>query len=269
MPENSNWQDKIKKYCEEFNIPLDYLVDTLREPKVIPMIRGKAFEFSVMLKLKEVLSNDIWDVTKVPMNAQQGIHDVDVLVTHRVSNRKIRIECKLSGKGSYTFLDSNNSYVRVKCMRSRTLGASKVASLAPLFGVSEEQLLVHNDQYLPSDFDVVITSLANAFYETDPTTEEFVWNPTPEGKEFLNRLAGGAIPEAELQNYAFQQMYIAKSSDLVISSNTGIVCTRRKCETKDSCGFIPNYPVIKFENGAVNNNWSPIVNAEEFFASLV
>ena len=49
------WQQKIEGYCEKYDIPILYLVDTLYEPKVVPMIRGKAFEFSVMLTLERIL----------------------------------------------------------------------------------------------------------------------------------------------------------------------------------------------------------------------
>ncbi|PIW74711.1 MAG: restriction endonuclease, partial [Candidatus Portnoybacteria bacterium CG_4_8_14_3_um_filter_44_15] len=50
-----NWDKKVKEYCEKYNIPIFYLAETLYEPKVVPMIRGKAFEFSVMMALQEIL----------------------------------------------------------------------------------------------------------------------------------------------------------------------------------------------------------------------
>ena len=267
MSQNTEWQRKIEEYCREFNLPIDHLVDTLREPKVIPMIRGKSFEFSAVNSLKKVLSDMTWDVTKTPMNAQQGSHDVDVLVTHKPTGTKIRVECKLAGKGRYRFIDDNHSDIGVKCMRSRTLGTSMVATLAPQFGVTESQLAIHNDQYLPTDFDVVLTSIANAFYITDPITEQFVWNPSGEAKTFLSKLSEKDIDD--LQSFTFNQMYLTKTTDIVISKNTGIKCTRRACTAQDSCGFIPNYPVIKFENVKPTNNWSSIGDAEAFFTSLV
>ncbi|MBF8265671.1 MAG: MspA1I restriction endonuclease [Dehalococcoidia bacterium] len=36
-----NWTQKIIEYCQEYSIPIEYLSDTLYEPKVVPMIRGK------------------------------------------------------------------------------------------------------------------------------------------------------------------------------------------------------------------------------------
>lgn len=266
--DQDKWQNDIKEYCKEFNLPLDHLVETLREPKVIPMIRGKSFEFSAANALRKVLPSEKWDVTKTPMNAQQGSHDVDVLVTHKSTGTKIRIECKLAGKGNYRNIDNSHSDLKVKCMRSRTLGASMVETLAPQFGVSEAQLLVHNDQYLPTDFDVVLTSIANAFYITDPITEKFIWNPTAKGKEFLIQMAQGESV-VDFQDFAFNQIFLAKTGDMIISPNNGITCTRRRCTAQDSCGFIPNYPVIKFENGKPTNNWFSIKDADAFFTSLV
>ena len=73
-----NWEEKVKDFCEKYNIPLLYLAETLYEPKVVPMIRGKAFEFSVMMVLQEILPKDQWLVDKPMMNAQIGFHDVDV-----------------------------------------------------------------------------------------------------------------------------------------------------------------------------------------------
>ena len=73
-----SWEEKVKVYCEKYNIPVLYLAETLYEPKVVPMIRGKAFEFSVMMALQEILPKDKWLVDKPMMNAQIGLHDIDV-----------------------------------------------------------------------------------------------------------------------------------------------------------------------------------------------
>ncbi|MCI0329564.1 MAG: hypothetical protein L0196_01220 [candidate division Zixibacteria bacterium] len=81
-----DWQQRVEEYCKKYNIPLHYLADTLYEPKVIPMIRGKAFEFSVMMALREILPADKWDIKKISMNAQSGLHDVDVLADHKPTN---------------------------------------------------------------------------------------------------------------------------------------------------------------------------------------
>lgn len=241
---SKNWQEKIKEYCERYNIPIFYLAETMYEPKVVPMIRGKAFEFSVMIALQKILPQKEWEVKKEIMNAQSGLHDVDVMVIHRLTKRMVRVECKLAKKGGYRSFSDGHSEIRVKCMRSRTLGTSKVKELAPKLGVSEKVLAVHNDQYLPADFDIVVSSIGNAFYTTDKKTGLFGWKPTKEEEKFLYKL--GASKKESLKDFAFRTLYAAKSSDLRICNN-GIICTRAKCKNKKACGFIPNYPVIIFD----------------------
>src|SRR3989344_2115298 len=238
------WEKKVEEYCKKYNIPVFYLAETLYEPKVVPMIRGKAFEFSVMMSLQEILPKDEWQVDKPMMNAQIGFHDIDVRVVHKLTNKIIRVECKLSKKGGCRQFTDGHSEVRVKCMRSRTLGTAKVKGLAPKLGVTEKVLSIHNDQYLPADFDIVITSIANAFYTTDKKTGYFEWKPSNTGKEFLHKI--GAVKSEDLQNFAFKTLYVAKTQDLKIGNN-GVVCTRAKCKNKKGCGFIPNYPVINFD----------------------
>jgi len=145
MPKS--WEEKVKDYCEKYNIPVLYLAETLYEPKVVPMIRGKAFEFSVMMALQEILPRDKWQVDKPMMNAQIGLHDIDVRVLHKPTGKVISVECKLAKKGGYRLFNDGHSEIRVKCMRSRTLGPAKVKELAPKFGISEKVLAIHNDQY--------------------------------------------------------------------------------------------------------------------------
>lgn len=126
-----DWQQKIKQYCEKYNIPVLYIAETMYEPKVVPMIRGKAFEFSVMTTLQKILQEDEWEVNKPIMNAQIGFHDVDVRIFHKPTKKVLRVECKLAKKGGYRLFPDGHSEIRVKCMRSRTLGPKKVKELAP------------------------------------------------------------------------------------------------------------------------------------------
>lgn len=266
MPKS--WEEKVKDYCEKYNIPVLYLAETLYEPKVVPMIRGKAFEFSVMMALQEILPKDKWQVDKPMMNAQTGLHDIDVRVLHKPTGKVISVECKLAKKGGYRMFADGHSEIRVKCMRSRTLGAAKVKELAPKFGVSEKVLSIHNDQYLPADFDIVISSIGNAFYTTDKKTGYFEWNPSQKGKDFLHKI--GASGKISFQDFAFKTLYVAKTSDLKISNN-GVICTRAKCKNKKACGFIPNYPVINFDKktGKPTNGWVSIKESLGLFENFV
>lgn len=264
-----DWIQKVEQYCNKYNIPLDYFTNTIHEPKVIPMIRGKAFEFSVMMRLQELLSEEEWGVTKPIMNAQAGLHDVDVKVYHKATQKEIRIECKLAKKGSYRLFSDGHSEIRVKCMRSRTLGEARVRDLAPGWGVSESVLTIHNDQYLPENFDVVVSSIGNAFYQTDSETGIFEWKPTTEEEKFLRRL--NPSNDENLKDFAFRKMYVAKSVELAIRQNSGVVCTRNKCTNKNNCGFIPNYPIVYFDarTNRPTNGWVPIEESLTLFESFV
>jgi len=266
MPKS--WEEKVKDYCEKYNIPVLYLAETLYEPKVVPMIRGKAFEFSVMMALQDILPKDKWQVDKPMMNAQIGFHDIDVRVLHKPTGKIVRVECKLAKKGGYRLFADGHSEIRVKCMRSRTLGPAKVKELAPKFGISEKVLAIHNDQYLSADFDIVISSIGNAFYTTDKKTGYFEWNPLHEGEDFLRKI--GATGKGSFQDFAFRSLYVAKTSDLKIGHN-GVICTRARCKNKKACGFIPNYPVINFDKrtSKPTNGWVPIEKSLGLFESFV
>lgn len=256
-----NINSDLVNFCDLYNLPFNHLGAILKDPKVIPMIRGKAFEFSVADKLSAVLSNEIWKIEKPFLNPQLGYHDQDVLITHIPSNKKISIECKLSAKGR---IKSNNSgyILSVKCMRSRTLGEELASRLAPERGVPKDSLLVHNDQYLSSDFDFVITSLANVFYATN-SDGIFVWSPSEAGLKFLYSKYGINKTDKGYQDLAFNDMYVASSHDLAISNN-GNICTRKKCDNKLNCKFIPNYPLIEFDKNAnvIQDKWFHISEIE-------
>jgi hypothetical protein len=185
LENNLTWIEKIKQYCLKYDIPLSYLAEILNEPKVIPMVRGKAFEFSALLRLQQILPTTEWIVDKPAVNAQFGLHDVDIRVIHKPTRKIIRVECKLAGKGNFRLQKDGSAAIKVKCMRFRTLGTAKVAELSKKIGISEALLSVHNDQYLPTDFDAVITSIGNAFYETNDETDAYEWQPSKEGIHFF------------------------------------------------------------------------------------
>jgi hypothetical protein len=255
------WIEKISSFCQEYNIPIEYLAETLNDPKVIPMIRGKAFEFSVMLSLHEILAGTDFEVSKLSLNPQLTIHDQDLTLTHKPSNLQISLECKLAAKGQYSHLETGDTQIRIKCMRSRTLGLEMVKRQAPLWGVPENSLLVHNDQYLPRDFDLVVTSIGNAFYETNRQTGVFEWAPSDVALSFLGQLAAGSTPN--LKDFAFQQIYLARSKHLSIHPQNQVSCTRKECPSPDDCGFIPNYPVIHFPKDSRQPAWpwSPLADS--------
>jgi hypothetical protein len=265
---SQEWVQKITEFCERYNIPILYLADTLYEPKVVPMIRGKAFEFSVVLTLKEILPKNEWKVYKANIGEEVAFHDTDVRVLHKRTGKVIRVECKLAQKEGYRLYSDGHSQIRIKCMRSRTLGKAKAKEFAPKLGLAPKLLEIHNDQYLPADFDVVITSIGNAFYRTDEKSGLTGFSPTERELDFLLKL--GCSREENARDFAFQRMYIAKSSDLAVRPDNKIVCTRRKCKNKTNCGFIPDYPIIEFDTkGMPTNQWMPIDESANIFRQFI
>jgi hypothetical protein len=266
------WIQEVSKFCQYYNISLDHLAETLRDPKVIPMIRGKAFEFYVTESLKRFLPRSDWLIEKPFLNPQLGLHDNDVRVIHIQTGKILSVECKLADKGSFKYSKKEGlNGFRVKCMRSRTLGEAKVKQLAPVYGVSENVLKIHNDQYLPTDFSIVVTSIGNAFYETDKLSGIFVWSPTKHGEEFLLGLQVLYGELNDLKDFAFSRMYVAKAHDIAIKNDTGVICTRRKCDNNLNCGFIPNYPIIIIPDKSKYplNRWIPIEESAKLFESFI
>jgi hypothetical protein len=268
MSNESGWLLALEKYCEEFNIPKENLADILQDPKVNPMIRGKGFEYTALQALQKSLNPAKYEVSKPNMNAQSMQHDVDILVTHKPTGKTISVECKLSGKGSFKKSKLDEYYSTVKCMRSRTLGEELIKTRAPLLGVSEPQLRAHKDSYLFSDFDLVVSSLANAFYETDKETGAYVWNPSQDHKDFLKNLLNES--ENNLQHATFNYILVAKAFDVApIGGFTK--CNRKDCKHKEDCPFIPNYPVVNFDkiNRKPVEPWHSISNIESLIEDIL
>src|SRR3989338_2937159 len=117
---------KIQDYCRKYDIAIKYLLDVISDLKVIPMIRGKSFEFSVSDLLKSKLSKN-WKVENLNINAQQGTHDIDVQITRINDKKKIRVECKLTKNDSFQ-INQEGAEIRVKCMRSRTFSDNPAAT---------------------------------------------------------------------------------------------------------------------------------------------
>ena len=247
----------LEEFCIKYNILPESLLEIIQDPKVLPMIRGKAFEFSALAKFENFLDPTLWKIVKPKINPQFGSHDQDVVITHLETHTNIRVECKLAAKGRYrkvkTKIEDKTRYfeIDVKCMRSRTLGQERAKQVSAQVNIPVDVIMIHNDQYLPNSFDIVVTSIANAFYETDEATGNFEWSPQEEAKEFLEKISSKNIDdlqdESTLKDVIVDKVYIAKSYNLAAVSQNKIRCTRRKCQNSDNCGFIPNFPKIVFE----------------------
>ena len=92
--------DKLQSYCYKYKIPEEFLFDILEDQKVVPMIRGKATEYQVYNLLKGLLNPHEWVVSKLNLNAQSGMHDEDVTITHQRTGVIIKVECKNASRGS-------------------------------------------------------------------------------------------------------------------------------------------------------------------------
>lgn len=279
------WQENLDNFCRKYNIDLQNLADVLNDPKVIPMIRGKAFEFTIKTLICDILPPEKYEISNPRINAQTGLEDVDVAIYDKEKDKTYSAECKLAAKGEFK-LENNIPKIKVKCMRSRTLGETAAQQKAKRTNLDFELLMIHNDQYIAQDFDLVITSIANAFYETDDQGL-FYWCPPEEAINFLTKI------NATTQDEAFYKIYVARSDQLSVngSNKTGnkvIKCTRikkRKTGKKDKqgkdiyhrtcpevlenlnkqhCNFIPNYPVIYFDltTGEPLNPWVKLENIE-------
>ena len=66
----ASWLSELNEFCYEHNIPIEDLHLICDDPKVIPMIRGKAFEFSLARLLRENLPGT-FEVSTPYMNARE------------------------------------------------------------------------------------------------------------------------------------------------------------------------------------------------------
>jgi hypothetical protein len=261
--------NELVDYCDYYNIPFEHCVDTMQALKVVPMIRGIGFEYVAFERLRRILPSNVWKVEKPIVNAQSAIQDIDIQVTHIPTDQQITIECKLAGKNSFKIPRLGVGTVKIKCMRSRTVGEEAARTLARRYGVSVDSVMRHRDNYRDVDFDFVITSIGNAFWRTTKDGK-YVFRLKPEETEFLHRLFGDSTLSVEqLRKKTFDYLLIARSSSLTVSPQNHVRCVRRRCKeagTSTNCGFIPNYPIVNLNDTEV---WRPIEETSEVFRNFL
>ncbi|OQB59850.1 MAG: hypothetical protein BWX95_02473 [Bacteroidetes bacterium ADurb.Bin141] len=237
-----NNEDKIKlaenllKYCKKFNVPLEFLFEILEDQKVTPMIRGKAMEYNAFLLLDKLLPRATWSVQKLNLNAQTGVYDEDISITHRRTGIILKVESKSAVRGS--FKDGKRSrnfnvpYFLVKSHRSR--------SNIKLAGSS-------NDRYSVDSFDVLITNTSNAVFQGNTVGEHLE-----------------VIHDAELKKLLFEFYAVNSDEDLITACENDW----RYCIPKDIAvdGFIPRTPYVKLEN---DDNWKPLSAIEDRLLDVV
>lgn len=257
-PEERVLLDQVREYCRYYSAPIQHLVEVISDLKVIPMIRGKGFEYFAADYLRQNLQpQDQWEVTNPMVNPQLQVHDTDVTVRRTSGGRTANIECKLSAKA--TLLKRNSTLFKVKCMRSRTVGDSAAAdSMMERYHITRPHLLAHKDNYREMDFDFVVASLENSLWDTVDNRYAFVG--VRRHFDVLHRLFPDRFPQWVNQETFRQQttdfLIIARSEDLIVSPRNNLTCVRRACiraGTDTNCEFIPNYPVVDL-NTLANNN---------------
>lgn len=244
----------LKDYCTYYNLPISHLYEIMSDLKVIPMLRGKGFEFIVSDILTDMLSSRDWQVSNPNINAQSEVHDVDVFIRRKTDNRQVRVECKLAKKDSFRIINGSPEF-SVKCMRSRTVSDNEIATrMAERYSVPREQILFHADNYREDDFDFVITSMGNAFWVT--IDQRYTFDGTDDDLNVLQRVFPTHFSNITIDDFkqkAFSFLLVARSKEIKVSTENNIVCTRRKCidnGTSTDCGFIPNYPIVNLSDVA-------------------
>jgi len=226
-----NLGEELIKYCNTFKVPVEYIMDILIDQKVVPMIRGKATEYDVFLLLKRVLNPREWSVAKLNLNAQTGMHDEDVTVTHQRTGIIIKVECKNACRGSFRFSNRcriKEPFCKIKCHKSRS-DLSKASTT--------------NDRYLLEDFDVVISNMSNAVIAGSTYSENFELIDDSATREALAKHYGTSNEFQQIFDAAYNDWRFAMSKDIAVD------------------GVIPRTPVVRLND---DPNWHPISEIEEY-----
>lgn len=223
--------EKIIKYCGDYKIPTEYLMDILIDQKVVPMIRGKATEYAAMLLLQNTLNHHEWNVAKLNLNAQIGTHDEDVTITHQRTGIIIKVECKNATRGSFKYSNrakfSHEPFCSIKCHKSRS--DLKKASTT-------------NDRYLVGEFDIIVTNLSNAVIAGATYSENF---ELISDQRVVNKLADHYKCQPvydQIFNAAYNDWRFAMAEEVAVD------------------GVIPRTPNVLLEN---DTKWHPICELEE------
>lgn len=252
----------LRSYCKDHSIQFKHLPSVINDPKVVPMIRGYAFEFDVFDKVKKLFSKTKrFYVEKPYMNAEIFHPDIDIKIFDTQNknsdgeNSSYMGECKLAKNNSFKFRTRSKNYpfCQIKCMRSRTLGKDKIVQVANRLGISEDLLNSHKDSYRYDHFDLVFTNLSNAFYRTN-TDGKFVLSPSDDEIEFLKLFFNTSNSKKSLKLLRKEKFFSIMKETAPLSINNK-VCNRRGCISNNECGFVPNNILFRMDN---LDGWYPI-----------
>ncbi|HDR7686069.1 TPA: hypothetical protein QCX85_001427 [Bacillus toyonensis] len=220
----------IEQYCEKFLIPTKHFLDIISDLKVLPMIRGKGFEYFVSEKLESQLDPEIWEVTKYNTNPQRNSTDADLVVKHLPSGVEVILECKTAVRGSFKLKGKicKNPHFRVKCHKSR----------------SNTERSYTNDRYFADEFNIIISSPANAFIGKG----DFSLIDSPTILEYISNKYGDTY------------------WDNVIPTTTHDIRAVLTTSIAEGDNTVPRSPIVEMEN---DPNWVTFNKIEELLMIVV
>ena len=228
----------LEVYCKKYHIMPGDFFEIINDQKVVPMLRGKAAEYNGTYELKRVLQPQSWIVNKLNLNAQPGRSDEDIEVIHRKTGIRLVVETKSTSRGTMrTGKRSrvlNVPHFKVKCHRSRS-NADRP----------------YNDQYLASDFDIIITTPLNAIYEGNTIGEEFELVPEPGLLEVLYAHYNVSDKESLIEAAALDWRFALPNSI---------------AEEKGGYKLIPRTPYVRL---ADDPNWLPLNQVQPYLDVIV
>lgn len=206
-----NLAEDIVAYCTRYGIPVNHFLEIINDQKVLPMLRGKGTEFSVLDLLREQLSPKIWRVEKLNLNPQPGILDEDIVAIHLETSIRIIVESKNAVRNSFSLGTRANRdiHFKVKCHKSRSFLGKDI-----------------NDRYRDDEFDVLFTNPSNSLILPG---ERFELVSDPQVLEFLTKFYASHKPEIIFQK-ANLDWRVAVSKQIAIK------------------GVIPRTPVVLMGN---------------------
>lgn len=230
-----DWKKDILNYCSLYNIPIEHFIEVISDQKVIPMLRGKAFEFSVLDALQHILPSSIWEVKKENLNAQPNSPDEDVKVIHKSTGIAIHIEVKSAVRGSFSMGTPRTTiktpHFRVKCHRSRSNFNN-----------------VLNDRYLVSDFDIIVSNPSNSLILSG---EDFEMISDNSSISFLGKHYGVSSPE---------KIFECACSNIIFTRPQYIK------ESHKGHDVIPRTPLVRYGS---DPNWDILSNIEPTLNQII
>lgn len=228
----------LAAYCKRFHITPGDFFEIINDQKVVPMLRGKAAEYNGAYELKRILPAQSWIVNKLNLNAQPGRSDEDIEVIHRRTGIRLVIETKSTARGTMRTGKRgkilNVPHFKVKCHRSRSNSDR-----------------AYNDQYLASDFDVIITNSLNALYQGNTTGEDFE-----------------LVPEPGLLDILFAHYHVSDEISLIEAAalDWRFALPNRIAEEKGGYKLIPRTPYVQLAN---DPNWLPLDQIQPHLDAIV